>query len=307
MLLSVSQIKTFIKDPNAWVGNSLYHTMKKLDRPDHFFIYFCVGSAVHKAIEIYNNTGDRDKWYSMWVDYMVDEIGKHEEWEVWPEDIITMQDQFDYAVSNYKRLQEKQWIWRHDNAEIYVEWNVFWHKFRAYLDAAPGDDTVVDYKVVSKLSKESDKGRDWGMNKYYEYRLQGWLYMKLTKRKKAIFIEILKEDTLVPETTTYKKDKLIELCWNIEEWDEKLTKKKLVEKYKPRREPWQVITYTFDEQLDDHMTSKYKPVIDEMEGLYDSFHARVDKEELIKKVAKTMESAGFDVEKIKKVLVELKA
>lgn len=118
--------------------------------------------------------------------------------------------------------------------QVEVKGDLFWHEFIWYIDNLT-DDRIEDIKSIYNLSKPEDSKNDRsGMNYQEEYALQLWLYMKITGRPKARILEVSKFPY---------KNKIAN----------------------------QVLEFYNTPEFDAKMTEKYKPVIDEMYALYNSF------------------------------------
>lgn len=144
------------------------------------------------------------------------------------EDLPTAIDQYQVLCDNFDKF-ELSVEWEN---EIKFETILWWVPFIGYIDNLT--DVVTDYKSVSSLSKREDKPAMWqAQSNYDEYMLQGYIYMKATNKPKARFIEVMKKNL----------------------------------KTRPD-EYWQIIEFEMTQELDDYMTEKYQPIVNEMVELY---------------------------------------
>jgi len=246
--ISVSQVKTYMKSPAEWAWQKILWIYTKLVNSS-----ITSWSAFHKVRET-NNKAD---W--MLIIHQADESIKEEAIE-----------KFNNLEDNYERLcrlvdvptsikNEEEF-----NVDIFDNW-IFW---KGYIDWQT-EDAVIEYKSSSSLSEQdSNVAMRQAENNWDQYEFQAWIYMRATGKKKCYIIEVLNKDTTITEKTRIKKDDLISLCENFQEGDEKLTMAKIVAKYEPRKNPWQVITFTMDKKFDKRMTDKYMPIINEMKDLF---------------------------------------
>lgn len=109
-----------------------------------------------------------------------------------------------------------------------------------YVDAMDScKNEIVDYKTVTFFTKIWDEKPPvrWWMSNRESYKLQAWLYMKMTGAHKTKFVEILKKE--------YKKYS--------------------------REQSHQVIEIEMNRLFDSEMSKKYLPIIQEMIWLYQKY------------------------------------
>lgn len=243
MRISVSQIKAFMKSPSQWAGQNILG-IKDVVKNDAFNI----GKWFHHYVQ----TGNKEQAYEMLNGV---------------EDVENSVIKLDNLIFNFNLMWIKT-IWKN---EVKFNANIFGIDFLGYLDNVE-DSLINEYKSTSSLSNKDDKpAMRQAVNSYEEYALQSWIYMKCTGINTVRLIEVLNQDTLVPENTTITKDKLIELCQDFNSDDSSLTKKDIVAKYSPRRPSSQIIMFTMTDEFDSEMTAKYEPIIKEMSDMYSKF------------------------------------
>lgn len=140
-------------------------------------------------------------------------------------------------MEDYDTLKHNaQWLEFDKWASNYkVEWDLLWQRFVGYIDNLT-EDCVYDIKTSRYLSKEDWWKNMWSwMSSYDEYKLQLRAYMKLTWKTKAKIIEVAKH------------------------------------KYKDERNEHQVIEFELTPKLDEEMTKKYQPIVDEMSKMRNTF------------------------------------
>lgn len=136
--------------------------------------------------------------------------------------------EYDTIKHNAKWLEIPKWA-----TQVKVEWDLLGQRFVWYIDLVT-EDTIIDIKTSRYLTKVDDKSKNmWsGLSSYDEYRLQLRVYMKLTGKQKSQIIEVAKH--------RYKDDN-------------------------PRH---QILQVDMSEELDQEMTVKRQPIVDEMMELY---------------------------------------
>lgn len=210
MLLSVSQLKTFNASKATWWWKYLLG----IDEPIQNDALWLWQLAEHYLI-----TGQDD--YNILDKANIQDMEK------------TIQD-YDTIKHNAKWLEIPKGL-----TNVRVEWDLLGQRFLWYIDLLT-EDTIIDIKTSKYLSKqESDNKNMWSwLSSYDEYRLQLWVYMKLTGKQKGKIIEVAKHK--------YKDDK-------------------------PRN---QIIDINMTEELDQEMTNKRQPVVDEMIRLWAAFNTK---------------------------------
>lgn len=243
--LSVSQVKKYMSSPSSWAWAYLLWIWDEF-KSDAMVI----GSAFHLSIETQN--------VKEWFNYLEENAKKVDDMETAVEVVNTLWD-------NYLELNPiKATI--HEQPFDKDLW--YWINFKGFIDWIV-DDTILEYKSAAKLSNKDDAPMTrQAHNNREEYHFQVWLYMRATWLRKAKLIEVVKKDTTIKRIGKLSKSALIKLCNNFDKEDKALTIQSIINKYKPKRQSWQVIDIVRTDERDKDMDKKYGNVIREMMSLY---------------------------------------
>lgn len=164
-LISISQLKKFMKSPSQWAGEYILG-IKDEFKSDALLI----GKALHKYLE----TKD------------LEEATKELDWI---EELKKAKETLDILIKNVDKFEIPDWI-----REQKVETDLLWFPAIWYVDLIT-DDEVIDFKTVSSLSNKDDKPAMWQLvNNYEEYKLQMYFYMYATGKKKWRILELMKKE-----------------------------------------------------------------------------------------------------------------
>jgi len=227
--LSPSSIKLLLKDQYEFINK--FTSNIDITQPN---IHFAIWTCLHSIAEYYNDTGMLDKEIGILElsKILEDNILTTDEWETvmffTDQEIDTIVDVIDNTSKNMNGVLLQWWI---------AEMTATTDDFIGRVDLMK-DDVIYDYKFVSKFAIEW-----WLFDPMPWYLIQMSIYSiwyekeYWKKPERCEIIEILKWDTTITNPQYMKKDYLIDLIRQQNpkaEIDEKLTKDKLVEIYKPK-------------------------------------------------------------------------
>ena len=206
--ISVSQIKTFIKSKAERAGKYLLNI-----REDKQEDYFIMGHVFEAWIMFWKDISDK---------YLKEIKNKK-----------TFFEEFETLKYNSEWLE---FIRGKNNYE--VKGKLFWQDILWYIDSYTKDE-IIDIKTTQYLSKDDWKKWLFGMNSYDSYKLQLWIYFRLTWVKKTKIIEVSKH--------RYKNKE---------------------------RHEHQIIEFNWTKEEDLKMEKKYKPIIEEMNEMFNKFNKK---------------------------------
>lgn len=209
--------------------------------------------------------------------YIYEECERYFEWEELLSEYRKSKEKLNHAVDNYKYhyYDLKGAIMKKSDGEpeAEVKGEIMWVDFTWYIDLKL-DSMLVDYKAVwSHTKRWENKTSSYSpiLSNEQKYKIQAYLYMKITGIKKTLFVEVLKSPVDIyatnPSGRGYKKADLIAMCDNFKPWDEKLTMPKIVEQYRPRKKAVQEIVIEWSEKLEKEVVELITPAIEEMKKL----------------------------------------
>lgn len=236
--LSYSSIRLLNENQSKWFRQYI-----KGEWDNEYKSYFVVGKAFHLIVEQFNKTGKRDS--KIGYDYLYSECKRLNH----TEPLYIEEAQISALFSNYFDGTEEQ----HEFAELSITSNEFELPFLWILDWVHNG-KVYDYKAVTHFTNEDNE--KW-QEKLIEYHIQWGIYMMLYKKHfwfaptSAVFIETKKSQSNLMYS---KKDTLIDMAKlksNRSDEDTKLTKEKLIEKYKLVPVGKNIVEVPFSEELID--------------------------------------------------------
>jgi len=254
-----------MEKPSKWLGY-----VSKID-PNERQTYFVVGSVSDRIITEYNMT---------WVwnvdsisDYIYEEIDDH---FVTPEEYEKMRDEVSFVIDNYMSTDPV----RHENPQEYLINNLWDHQVHWYADAKG-----VDYKTVWSFAKIDDAPMFGNAtNTYKKYKYGAMVYSLLqhlngVKLEKYTYIEISKKNTYIPEKTTYTKEVLYDYIGRdrLTEEDMKLQKKDLIVKFRPRKDPVNIIEFEVNDKFIEDAKRFVLDNISLMQGTLATLQIYIDK------------------------------
>lgn len=213
MDLSYSWLKLLLSNPHKRAKGYLYQ-----QRDKEFISAYVIGSAVHKIIDEYNNY-----WIinpNIWYELYENECERYNILESIKDKEAILCATESYFSTNPTQYLCSEIMLTTKHKGIILKWII------DILDW----DTIIDLKVVSQFT---DNENDYH-NTIARYTGQAIFYANIyykihNKMPKVIFREILKTNKSYQYT---KKDDLIAMCKDFKEEDSKLTKEKIVEKYR---------------------------------------------------------------------------
>lgn len=241
--LSVSTIKYLLDDEYKFVNK--FTVWIDVDPVN---VNFAIWSCLHKIAEHYSNTWEfsKDVWFILLSDIIDSNKIIDSEWnEI---DYFT-DDELEEIILNIdsasENLKETLIAWWHSEVKIETD------DFVWYIDLLK-DWWIMDYKFVKNFNSK------WMFDSIPSYLIQMSLYSILyikqfwTRPQWCAIIEVKKWDTLIWDPQYIKKDYILDLIRKqnpYEEINEKLTKEKLIEIYKPRDKWFQWIKFDVDDDF----------------------------------------------------------
>ena len=209
MKYSVNQIKNFCGSKSKWAGKYILNIEDNFQPNDALLLW--------RIFETYLITGNDTIEELIWDSEVVD--------------IASLLEDFENLKYNASELEVEK-----GGHQIKVEWELLGQLFQWYVDIMT-EDTVIDIKTARYLTKKDwdSKNMRSNLSNMEEYELQCWVYMKLSKRKKAKIIEVAKH------------------------------------KYKDDRKSAQIIEFELTEEMDKRMTEQYQPIVNEMSELWNKY------------------------------------
>lgn len=211
-------------------------------------VNFAMWSCLHKIAEHYSNTQEfsKDVWFMLLSEIIDNNKIIDAEWnEI---DYFT-DDELEEIILNIdsasENLKETLIAWWHSEVKIETD------DFVWYIDLLK-DWWIMDYKFVKNFNSK------WMFDSIPSYLIQMavyslWYIWQFGKKPEwCAIIEVKKWDTLIWDPQYIKKDYILDLIRKqnpYEEINEKLTKEKLVEMYKPRDKWFQWIKFDVNDEF----------------------------------------------------------
>lgn len=199
--LSASSIKTFCGSPTKWGGSYL------------LWLKDPTGDAMYlgKIFEHWLFTGE-DNWS------LADGVT----------DKVKFIEKYDWLKANAKLDFKK------GQHNVEIKWELFWVPCIWYVDNLI--ETVDDIKTTQYITKDDSAPNFWsGLSYWDEYRLQLWIYFRLT---------------------WIRHTRILEYWYHT---------------YKDGRKNCQIIDFIWTDEEDKKMEEKYRPIVEEMKELYNKF------------------------------------
>lgn len=234
--LSYSSIRLLNENQYKWFKQYI-----KGEWDNEFKSYFAVGKAFHLICENYNKTWQRN--IDIGIKYIWDEAKKLN----YTEPLYKEEAQLQALYDNYFDGTQEQM----EFAELEIKSNEFEIEFMWVLDGVK-DWVIYDYKAVSSFTNEDNE--KW-LEKLIEYHIQWGIYMMLYKAQfwftpsKVQFIEVKKSNATLKY---HKKDSIIDMAKlnpSYKEEDSKLTKDKLIEKYRLLPKGKNIVEVLYSDEL----------------------------------------------------------
>ena len=273
MRLSYSQIEKFINYKWEW-----YWKYVLWNKEDNYSSAKVIGKACHLAVEHINRYGEIDREivnkFVLW-----ECMQKIDDSNLCYETNINDSLVVERAINNFVNHYYKNWIKKSSwQVEWLVKWELLWNEIIWYVDLLT-EDCIIDYKFVASHTKMWSWFKSPfspNLTNEQKYKIQWYIYMKLSWVKKVVFIETLKKDlTISPSWSWYRKSDLISLCKDFDPKDVKLTMPKIVEKYKPKKIWVKEIVIEMSEELEKEVLGIIEPAIEEMKEYTDNAEKRV--------------------------------
>lgn len=269
--LSYSSIKLLNENQKKWFNQYILWI-----RDNEYHDYFVVGKAFHLILECFNKTGNKD--INIWYEYIQKEAKDRNHKEPQEKEF----NQLDALYNNYFDGTETRSL----ESELNINMILGGFPFIAILDAVHSDKYVEDYKAVSSFNNPDTK--DW-LEKLLEYYIQWWFYMIAYKvhyweyPKFVRFTEIKKS---IASLKYYTKDKILDMVREnnvitIEE--EKLTKDRLIEKYRLCPKWKNIIDVPFSEELVNRCNDLVINAVEIIKSMNDKYQSQPFKEDEIVK------------------------